>query len=498
MMKTSTKERPTTAGKTKRTPAPTKKTATTVPPEAAGDAAAEGMEWGPAGWTDHAWRDARATAWRLRRQAAPHAAAGVLGFGGLACHAVVAAGSVQAAPMVLLLAATTFPAAWWGAARARKHRPRWARRILLAGLAGAAWLTLSPMGAGPVQGAELLTGEVTLAAGWWQANRLGYPGAAVEEPEVTAPDRAEKIITDYRDYAACEGGPLPRSVLCDPAGTRYTIAFDLGLDRGRQSLATALGALDKLATALDIGVQDLVIERHPERSSAWCRLQVITDSPIQGPVVFDGPRRHDGLLDLGPYADGDGEAPYKLYTAGSMWSGVIIGGTGIGKSRVVENIVISALAGGDTEYWYLDPQYGTSSPALAEHADWFGTPDNASAMLRTALAILDARGRENAADGEIEFTPSPERPGLLIVLEECHATLAVSAIATEWARLAREGRKVGIALLLISQYPGLETFGGREALRSAVMAGNTIVLHTTSNQTKGLIPGLQVDPKTLP
>src|SRR5690606_1047262 len=120
---------------------------------------------------------------------------------------------------------------------------------------------------------------------------------------------------------------------------------------------------------------------HPQLKGAALRLQVITNSPIAGDVVFDGPRRDGGLLELGPSADGSGEAVYRLYTPGSMWSGVSIGGTGIGEGRLVEHIVIAALSGGDTEFWYLDPARGGSSPALAGHADWFVSMDQTDDML---------------------------------------------------------------------------------------------------------------------
>lgn len=478
----------------------TDRTTQTAPDAENTPSPAETRTWVPASWPGRIWSDTRATSWRLRRQILPHAVAAGIGTTGAAAHAIAAFG-VDPAQLALILAGTGVPAAFWAAHQTKKRRPQWARRALLAGLSGAGWLALAPYGVGPEQAALLIGAEYALGARWWQHHRPGYPEEAAEQIEQAeqSMDRAAQIIADYTTYAAGKGRVLEGSVLLNPVITRYTIAFDLQLDRGKQSIATLYGSLDKLATALDCTVEDLVPEKHPSRrSDAWCRLQVIIDSPIAGNLTFTGPRREDGILRLGPYADGDGEVPYRLYTPGSMWSGAIIGGTGIGKSRVVENIVISAISGGDTVYWYLDPQNGTSSAALAEHADWFANLETADDILDAALAIVDARGRENAAEGIIEFTPSPERPGLLIVVEECHAVFADPAKAAEWARIAREGRKVGVCLLLVSQYPGLETFGGKDAMRSSVMAGNAIVLHTTSNQTKGLIPGLQLDPKTLP
>jgi uncharacterized membrane protein len=457
-----------------------------------------GPEWGPASWPGRIWADVRATGWRARRQLLPHVLAGGVAGTGLAAHAITAHSAVAPGQLAAVLAGTGLPAAIVAAQCVKKRKPKWTRRVLIGGLVAAGWLTLAPYGVGPEQAAVLIGAEYALAARWWQHHRPGYPAPTTDTQGEDDLELADQLIADYTTYAAAKGRVLEGSALMNPVATRYTIAFDLKLDRGRQSIATLYGALDKLATALDVSVEDLVPERHPTRKAAWARLQVITDSPIAGNIDFTGPRREGGILRLGPYADGDGEVPYKLYTPGSMWSGVVIGGTGIGKSRLIENAVISAISGGDTVYWYLDPQNGTSSPGLAEHADWFATLDNADDVLEALLAIVDARGRENAALGIMEFTPSPERPGLLAVIDECHAVFADPNKAVEWARVAREGRKVGVAFLLASQYPGLETFGGKDAMRSSVMAGNAFALHTASNQAKGLIPGLEVDPKTLP
>jgi hypothetical protein len=446
------------------------------------------------------------TALRLRAQIAPHAVTGAVLATGLGMDATVAAGAVSAPTMALAAAGLSAPTVAGLVLRARQRGSEWVRRLLIGGASAMGWLVAAPYGVEPVSIAALVAGEYVLAARWWQTRRPGYPANADDladeaeappEPEALTP--IEQIIADWDEFVACSGGPLERSRLIAPQAHRHGYAFTLQLRRGQQTLTTAIAALDKLASGLDCGVDQIILESHPVlKGEANCRFQLITNSPISGDVVFDGPRRRGGMLELGPYADGSGEALYRLYTPGSMWSGVIIGGTGIGKSRVVENIVISALSGGDTEYWYLDPARGGSSPALAEHADWFVTMDQVDDMLDAALAELDARAEENAVERWTGFTPSAERPGLLIVVEECHNPFEDSGRAKKAGRIAREGRKLGMALLCISQYPGLVTFGGNEALRSSVMEGNALVLRSTSNQAKGLMPGLTVDPKTLP
>lgn len=477
----------------------------TLEPDTEDDQADETADWEPESAGRRVQRSVYATVWRCRRQVAPHAiTAGVLGAG-VAAEAVAAAGSSPAG-LSAILAGVGFPLAAAVAQQTRRRRPRWARRALIGGLTAAGWLTTAPFGVGLEQTALLVGVEYALAARWWQVNRPGYPNpdattpATVDEPVSTA----GQVIMDWREFVGSQGGPLPGSSLSLPAPTRHGYAFTLQLSRGKQTITGARNALDKISTGLEYDVASLIVEAFPpdpatgKTPTSRCRLQVITDSPIRGDVMFDGPRRRNGLLDIGPYADGNGEAPWRLYSEDSMWGGVIIGKTRSGKSRVAENLAISALSGGDTVIWFLDPQYGASSPALAKVADWCVSQDGADDMLQAALAIGDARGRENSLERIQGFTPSPERPGLLIFVDECHRVFQDPAAAKQWAFIARELRKVGVVIVCLSQYIGLETFGGSEPLRGGVMAGNAMCMKVNSANGQQLMAGLTVNPLFLP
>jgi len=466
---------------------------------------------GLAGAAAQARSDSYATAYRCRRQLVPHLiAAGVLSVG-LGSQAVVAQQWAGPAEVATVTAPATIALAVLTGHKMRRRRPAWARRITIGGLGASAWLTLSTItGVGALQTGILLAAEIALAARWWQANRIGYPAdddGGQEQNRSDAPlplTDLGKILHDFEANAACTGGPLPGAKLLNPEQTPYGWSFRLELKPGKQTYKSLMARLDDLAGALYQGVEDLIPEPHPtDRSPAVCRLQVLTSSPIAGATDFTGPRRivtDDGavLLGLGPYADGDGEAMWRLYTPGSMWSGFLLGGTGMGKSRVIENIVISAMSGGDTEFWFIDPQGGGSSPALRQYADWFTGMADAQDVLDAALEILLARSEENSVEGWTGFTPSRQRPGIAIVIDECHNVFADPDRVADWAKIAREGRKVGIAIICVSQYPGLDSFGGSEPLRSSIMTGNALAMHVKSNNAKSLMPGLDVDPKTLP
>lgn len=437
----------------------------------------------------------RSTAHRLRRQWGPHAAAvGTLG-GGLAASAVAAA-TGDAGTVAAVTALVSYPVAALGARFTRRRvRPEWRRRVLAGGLTGATWMTLAAGGVGPGMVALLLAAEYTLAARWWQQHRLGY------EPERRGGAAAEDLRTavqrDWDDNIACQGGPSPGSRLTDPEtfafGTRYTA----DLRAGRQTFHSLVGNIENIAGGLGVEVTDLIVEPSPKRRGpAAAQVSVLDRSPITADTVFTGPRMTDGGVELGPYADGGGEACLTLYTPGSMWSSVLLAGSGMGKSRLVDNAGISIMARGDTVIIHVDPKRGDSSPGVYETAHWSGGLEIVEPLQDVLMAAIEYRNLENYAVIGGEFTPSPERPGFLVIVDECHDVFKIKPAT--WASIARAGRSAGLALWGISQYAGLDTFGNSEALRSSVMLGNVMAMYVRSDTSGRLMSGLEVDPRTLP
>lgn len=295
--------------------------------------------------------------------------------------------------------------------------------------------------------------------------------------------------------------PLPESRLHSPTPFENGMSYVLDLVPGVQTLGMVMGSLSKLETALDIPQQYLLVEKHPDHPDRPSRLrfQHVTKSPIKDTVWFDKPRHHNGRILTGPYADGIGEAYYQLYTRNSMWSGFAMGDTGSGKSRFQETIVLSVRDPDfpPTVVWYMDGQYGASSPILFDNADWAVGPDRALVMLSALERIAKQRQRENIARRLSGFTPTEERPGILVAMDEVHALFKLAA--QRFADGAREWRKVGICMFAMDQGADLsQTFDGIDILRTSLQTGNCIVMRSTSRVQKHLLVGLDLDPSDLP
>lgn len=450
--------------------------------------------------------------YRLRRQLMPwRMMAGLYAAAGLARLAVHLTG--DAATVAEIAAVAVFVATIVGAVSFRDQIPAaWRRLALVCAVAGSSWLTwTTTVGITWTTTAALLAAGSALSGRWWRRHRIPNPTT-----EPIAQEVPSSIAVLWKDNVGLDsGGPCPGSYLTSrreiKRGRAVTEAYDVQLKPGRQSATSLLANLTLVASGLRLAAEDLVFDPHPSRDSSRAVMQIVKQSPIRESVPFTGPQyEYDqatglGTIRLGPFADGADDAVYKLYSRNSMWGGVLIGGTGSGKSRLTESIALSAASADHTVVFYGDPQGGASSPALAKHADFVARGEaEILAMLRRLMVIGEWRTMENAAEGLSGFTPTVSRPGIVAIIDECHRVFlkgdGVDAEARKLAaHIAREFRKVGIVLLVASQYPGVETFGGDDALRSSLMAGgNTFVLRTSSKTSKSIIAGLQVDPSELP
>jgi DNA segregation ATPase FtsK/SpoIIIE-like protein len=94
------------------------------------------------------------------------------------------------------------------------------------------------------------------------------------------------------------------------------------------------------------------------------------------------------------------------------------------------------------------------------------TPAEASALLADAVAVLETRAATLAASGKRVWQPAPDRPALVIIVDE-YAELADDApqSAGDADSIARRGRAVAVTLIAATQRPTQKAMG-QGALRS--------------------------------
>jgi hypothetical protein len=374
----------------------------------------------------------------------------------------------------------------------------------------AGWLTYTTTFGLTVDAAAVLAGVGSLLSlHWWRTHRIPNRIPAPPPARVPEPKPADKYVDLWAQRIA--NGDLAGTTLTDhepiEAGERYV----LRLVPAKQTYTQILGMLERIRSGFDLRPdEDLIIERHPVLPASCLQLTIVTRSPIKESVQWPGPSAFNpetGCVALGPYTDGEGFASWRAYTDNSLWGGFLTGGTGSGKSRMVESIAMS-LAASETHptvVWFIDGDEGASSALLVDHADHKALDEElmqARDILTGALGVMKLRRAENVANKWEGFTPTEDRPGILIIIDECHIVFAHDDLRKMAAEIARRGRKVGVAIIAATQIATLDAFGGAgkentDALRSSLRAGNGVILRSNTNSTKDVFK-VDVDPSQFP
>lgn len=391
----------------------------------------------------------------------------------------------------------------WAAWMAGRRTAKWRGHLHRAGFAASLYLLYAAT-TGPSWDAPLvwMVGTIVSSSSWWKANRPLHPKAPSRGAVPVPTDLTINGLWD--ENLGGTGCILAGSVLTGRDTSRTNCeAWTVNLRPGKQTITGVLSQLELIAGGLFTPVKQLVLEPHPDHNPNHVKLTVVQHSPIEETMPYRGARLagdRGNLIDVGPYGDGDGYAQWRMWApgekpmTGSWLSGLVIAGTGIGKSRLMELLAAGYMASGNAVVWFVDPQGGASSPALQEYADWYVSSEGTGRMITALEKIAEAREKQNSARKWQRFDPSPERPGIVVFMDEFHVTVA--RYSARLAALARKTQKVGISFVGLTQGGGLASLGD-DILRASLMT-NLIVMKTMSNQTKNLLPGLTVDPETLP
>ncbi|MEU5879464.1 FtsK/SpoIIIE domain-containing protein [Spirillospora sp. NPDC047279] len=292
-------------------------------------------------------------------------------------------------------------------------------------------------------------GGLLLAAPWW-AHRRRRAKVRVDRQLAAWPDIAQSIGL---------AGSHVQSAVVDVWGWRARFALARG-----QTIQDVIGKVPAIESAL--GTFRGAVRVHPTRDDRANRfeLRVLDTDPHADAIPWPGPSVSSITepIDLGPFEDAT-SARVLLLRRHGLFGGV----AGSGKSGGINVLMGNLAACSDVVIWAIDLKRGMELQPWASCIDRLATtPEQARALLRDAVAVLEARAEWLAARGRRVWEPSEELPALVIVIDE-YAELADDApeAATDTDSIARRGRAVAVTLLAATQRPTQKAMG-RGAVRS--------------------------------
>jgi hypothetical protein len=121
----------------------------------------------------------------------------------------------------------------------------------------------------------------------------------------------------------------------------------------------------------------------------------------------------------------------------------------------------------DSVIWAIDLKRGMELQPWASCIDRLAiTPEQAHALVRDAVAILETRADHLTTTGRRVWEPSPTMPALVIIIDEyAELTDTAPAAITYTDSIARRGRAVAVTLIAATQRPTQKAMG-KGAIRS--------------------------------
>ena len=385
--------------------------------------------------------------WRYRSELAPAVLAAVLFFVAWRLHSAYARWWES---MLSVAAAAAWAVAVFGARAGLTVR---IERVYAAAIVVAAgsWLSVATAaGPGtPPLPQVLLFGGAALAVPWWAHRRR------------RAKVRVERKLEAWPDIAKAVGlaGSQVMSAAVDVWGWRARVRLARG-----QTIADVMAQIPALESALGTFRGAVRVYPTADDLANRCELRVLEVDPHADAIVWPGPSVSSITepIELGPFEDA---APCRVLF---LRRHALFGGaTGSGKSGGLNVLMGNLSACRDVVIWAIDLKRGIELGPWASCIDRLAvTPAQARNLLRDAVAVLEARATQLAAEGRRTWEPSPERPALVIVIDE-YAELADDApeAMADADSVARLGRAVAVSMIAATQRPTQKAMG-QGAVRS--------------------------------
>lgn len=288
----------------------------------------------------------------------------------------------------------------------------------------------------------LLFGALALAVPWWTHRRR------------RAKVRVTRTLSAWPELAERIGLPGSRimSAVVDVWGWTARLALRPG-----QTVSEAIGKLPAIESAL--GTRPGAVRIEPDASRAnHLVMRVLSTDPHARALAWKPPENTSVTqpITLGLFEDA---LPVRVLLL--RRHGLVGGVVGSGKSGIVNVLLAALVQCRDVVVWGVDLKGGME---LAPWAACLGrlatTPEQATALFADAVTELDARAQELTAQGARVWEPTPERPALIIVVDE-YAELADNApdSITHADSIARRGRAPAVNLIAATQRPTQKAMG---------------------------------------
>ena len=295
----------------------------------------------------------------------------------------------------------------------------------------------------------LAIGALILSVPWWAHRRR------------RAKVRVERKLQAWPDIAKAIGlaGSQVMSATVDVWGWRARFRLARG-----QTIADVVAKIPAIESGLGTFRGAVRVYPTPDDLANRCEIRVLDVDPHAGSIPWPGPSVTSITqpIDLGPFEDA---SPCRVLFM--RRHGLFGGTTGSGKSGGLNVLMGNLVACRDVVIWAIDLKKGMElGPWESCIARLATTPEQAIALLRDAVAVLEARAELLAATGKRTWEISPDMPALVIIIDE-YAELADEApdAMSDTDSIARLGRAVAVTLIAATQRPTQKAMG-QGAVRS--------------------------------
>ena len=295
----------------------------------------------------------------------------------------------------------------------------------------------------------LAIGALILSVPWWAHRRR------------RAKVRVERKLQAWPDIAKAIGlaGSQVMSATVDVWGWRARFRLARG-----QTITDVVAKIPAIESGLGTFRGAVRVYPTPDDLANRCEIRVLDVDPHAGSIPWPGPSVTSITqpIDLGPFEDAS-----PCHVLFMRRHGLFGGATGSGKSGGLNVLMGNLVACRDVVIWAIDLKKGMElKPWESCIARLATTPEQAIALLRDAVAILEARAELLAATGRRAWEISPDMPALVIIIDE-YAELADEApdAMSDTDSIARLGRAVAVTLIAATQRPTQKAMG-QGAVRS--------------------------------